>query len=153
IIDTDITDEERSFKLDHSIAVSDFVQLGFGTFIQRKDRDTRIGTQRNRFNAADTTDWSQFVRNPNELRTPWNAIAPAAGGYNKVAEDRNDYYVALNGDADSFAWEAGLRYETTDMSIADFTENTQNHNDYEFLLPSAHIRFDLTAVDRFTASV
>jgi iron complex outermembrane recepter protein len=153
ITTTDIEDEERSMELEHVLPLDNAMELGFGVFLQQKDRDTDIGTQRNRFNAPAAAGWNQFSRNPNELRTPWNNIQPAPGGLNTIEEDRKDYYLVLNGEGDRLAWETGLRYETTDMSIADLTEATQADNDYDFLLPSAHLRYDLTDVDRMTASV
>ncbi|MES2626849.1 MAG: TonB-dependent receptor [Pseudomonadota bacterium] len=153
LTNTDINDEERSAELEHAVAINESMEFGFGVFVQRKERDTDIRTQRNRFNAASAVGWNQFARNPNELRTPWNNLQPETGGLNSIEEDRNDYYLVLNGEADRLAWEAGVRYETTDMSIADLTDNTQSDNDYDFVLPSAHIRYDLTDLDRVTASV
>ena len=59
----------------------------------------------------------------------------------------------LNGDAGAFEWEAGLRYETTDLSIVDRTALTTTDNDYSELLPSAHLRWNLTDEDRISLSV
>jgi outer membrane receptor protein involved in Fe transport len=53
-------------------------------------------------------------------------------------------------------WEAGLRYETTDVDITDRTVAAALQNsstDYNILLPSAHIRWSLTNDDRVSVSV
>lgn len=150
---TDINDEEGTFELEHELALGDNMELAFGAFWQNKERDTLISTQRNRFNAASAAGWNQFARNPIELRTPWNNLQPEAGGFNTVEEERADLYAALAGDLDQLSWEIGLRHETTDMSIIDRSTLARTDNDYDFLLPSAHLRFNLTDSDRITASM
>lgn len=152
---TDIVDGENTFEIEHDHELTDSVQLALGVLWQQKERDTEIANQRNRFNTAANIrpSWDQFTNNPTSLRIAYNNLQPEAGGFNTIEEDRADVYAALNGEADRLAWETGLRYETTDMSIADMTTGVKNDNDYSFLLPSAHVRFDLTSVDRLTGSV
>lgn len=54
------------------------------------------------------------------------------------------------------SWEAGLRYETTKSDIS-YSEDGELQdafsNDYNELLPSAHLRWDLTDADRISLSL
>jgi outer membrane receptor protein involved in Fe transport len=150
---TDIDDDERTFELEHELPLQDELKLGFGVFWQDKERATAINTQRNRFDVASAAGWNQFSRTPAELRAPWTDLQPGPGGLNTVEEDRRDFYTTLNGETERLAWEAGLRYETTDMTVHDHTAGSSTDNDYDFVLPSAHLRYDLTDLDRVTASV
>ena len=51
-------------------------------------------------------------------------------------------------------WEAGVRYETTDLTIVDLTPpTTRIDNDYKKLLPSASVKIDVGPRGRITASV
>jgi outer membrane receptor protein involved in Fe transport len=78
-----------------------------------------------------------------------------AGGLNTIKEQRIDPYVMLSGKTDTLAWEAGLRYETTQSKITDKTADSDlrvSKNDYSILLPSASLRYSLTEADRITAS-
>jgi len=151
---TDIADQEDTFEIEHELALAEGIEFAMGVFMQQKDRDTSITTQRNRFNVSSgIAGWSQFSRNPTELRTAWNNLTPEPGGLNDIEEDRFDFYGALSGSTDLLAWEIGLRQESTETTINDLTVPVQVDNDYDFLLPSAHIRYDLTDVDRLTASV
>ncbi len=151
---TDIADREDTFEIEHELQVADDMEFAMGVFLQQKQRDTSITTQRNRFNVTSgIAGWDQFARNPTELRRDWNNLAPQPGGLNDIEEERLDFYGALSGGADLLSWEIGLRHESTDTSINDLTIPAQVDNDYGFLLPSAHIRYDLTGLDRLTASV
>ena len=153
----DLTDEETSAELNHEFDLGS-AELEFGVAYQNKSRDTAILSQRNRFNVdtAVRDSWDQFVNNPEELRIAWTSLAPEAGGLNTIEEERLDVFVVLDGETGRFSWEAGLRYETTDVSITDLTVAAADQNqstDYAFFLPSAHIKFDVTEVDRLSASV
>ena len=72
-----------------------------------------------------------------------------------IEETRIDPYLMFSGDAGRTAWEAGLRYETTDSDI----ESSQDGDvlrvsrDYSELLPSLHLKWDLTDVDRISLSL
>ena len=73
-----------------------------------------------------------------------------------IEETRVDPYVMLSGKIDAFSWEAGLRYETTKSDIRysedDEVEGSAS-NDYNELLPSLHLRWDLTDADRISLSL
>jgi outer membrane receptor protein involved in Fe transport len=64
-----------------------------------------------------------------------------------IEEARFDPYVMLSGESGALKWEAGLRYETTDTTIAGID------NDFAVLLPSASLRYRLSDSDRLTLSV
>jgi outer membrane receptor protein involved in Fe transport len=81
-------------------------------------------------------------------------LLPIAGGDNTITRERLDPYVMVSGGSDRIEWEAGLRYETTDISIVDRTAGgAEISTSYETLLPSAHVRFNLGEDDRVFVSV
>lgn len=59
----------------------------------------------------------------------------------------------VSGQAGAIDWEAGLRYETTEVTVEDRGAGTSDENSYEILLPSAHISWNLTPNDRILASI
>ena len=68
-----------------------------------------------------------------------------------IEEQRIDPYVMLAGESDAFAWEAGLRYETTDVDVR--FDDDRDDNDYSALLPSAHLSWDLSEENRVRLSL
>ena len=73
-----------------------------------------------------------------------------------IEETRLDPYIMVSGRGEKLSWEAGLRYETTKSDITyreDGEGEDTTNNDYNNLLPSAHLRWDLTDVDRISLSV
>ena len=145
-----ITDEELSGAIQHQRDLSNGVELEFGVQWNQKDRDSLIQeTPRIRFN----------VPNAPVARPPVPAFGPFAsvpGGDATIEETRIDPYVMISGESGAMKWEAGLRYETTDTTITDFTvapADQVTDNDYGFLLPSASLRYALTPTDRLTLSV
>jgi TonB-dependent receptor len=140
---TDIEDNETSAAIEHQRDLG-AAKLELGVQYQKKDRDTAITTVRNRFNVG--------AANPN------NPFVPVEGGLNTVEETRIDPYAMLSGKSGPLKWEAGLRYETTDVSIEDRSPsvaaaNRHSDTDYAVLLPSAHLRWSLSTNDRISASV
>ena len=73
-----------------------------------------------------------------------------------IAEDRIDPYVMLSRRGQVFAWEAGLRYETTRGQVQ-YLEDGQGEGrvdkDYNELLPSVNLRWDLGDADRINLSL
>jgi outer membrane receptor protein involved in Fe transport len=58
------------------------------------------------------------------------------------------------GEAGAFSWEAGLRWENTELKITDRTAaGPTRTTDYSIPLPSASVKWDLTPEDRITGSV
>ena len=137
----DMVDEETSVELQHE---RDFgsMQIEFGVDYRLKQRDSlitvaEIGAPGDPYNAFELD--SEFG----------------------LREQRIDPYVMLTGRSNAFQWEAGLRYEMTELEIegyADYNDDDVDDfdradSDYAFLLPSAHLRFDLTEDDRLNFSV
>lgn len=154
---TAITDREFSVKLEHEFELGSDTNLVFGGFWQDKDRSTAITVApRDRYNltAANRQGYDQFNRNPTEFVRPFGAFVPAVGGVNTIEEERLDGFVLIEGKTGAFAWEAGVRYETTDLTIDDLTPPaTRFTNDYEELLPSASFKFDVGNGGRIIGSV
>lgn len=73
-----------------------------------------------------------------------------------IEEKRLDPYLQFSGDAGKLSWEVGLRYETTDSDIRyveDGNIEGAESTDYDELLPSVHLKWDLTDVDRISLSL
>ncbi|MGN7930162.1 TonB-dependent receptor plug domain-containing protein [Sphingopyxis sp. 22461] len=153
-----ITDKEFSVRLEHEVDLGETAKLVFGGLWQDKDRDSSITeAPRDRFNltAANRQGYDQFTRNPTEFVRTFGAFVPALGGINTIQEKRLDGFVLVEGDMPGVKWEAGVRYETTDLTIDDFTVPAalqRTTNNYEKLLPSASIKVDVGARGRITAS-
>ena len=145
-----ITDEEVSGAIQHQRDLSNGVELEFGIQWNQKDRDSLVQeTPRIRFNVPNAPT-------PRPAVPAFGPFAPVPGGDAAIEETRIDPYVMISGEAGAMKWEAGLRYETTDTTISDFTvapADQVNDNDYSFLLPSVSLRYALSENDRLTLSV
>jgi outer membrane receptor protein involved in Fe transport len=145
---TRLKDREVSAELSHRRDLG-AARLEFGVQVSDKDRDTDISEVRNRVT----------IPNPPAARPALGAygpLAPATGGLNTIEERRIDPFVMLSGERGPMVWEAGLRWENTDTTIEDATAPAASRkvdNDYSFLLPSAHLRWNLSADDRVKVSV
>ena len=143
-----IEDSEYSAKIEHERDLSETLKLEFGVQLEKKERDNLIEeATRIRFNMPA----GQAV--PTTGTRPFTGFAPATGGDNTIEQTRIDPYAMLTGKPGAFEWEAGVRYETTDLSVEDRTAGTTVDNDYAEVLPSAHLRWNLTEEDRISASV
>lgn len=148
---TDISDDEFTLELSEVWPVSDTIRFETGVYWQDKDRDTEIlaGDQ----DVAFAGNWDQFSDRPLSLRTSIPDVEAIDAGISSIEETRFDVYGVFNGDVGALSWEAGLRYETTDTTISDLVTAQSRDNDYAFLLPSISLKYDLTDLDRLTASV
>lgn len=148
---TDIQDDEVTVKLSQSWDLSDTLDIEIGLYAQDKQRDTVI--QAGDQDVAFSGGWDQFAQEPFDLRTSDPDVEPIDAGVSTIDETRLDLFAVLNGDnGGAFAWEAGVRYETTDTTIDDLVTPQTVDNDYDFVLPSASLRFELTENDRINAS-
>lgn len=132
----DLRDEEVSAALEHTRPLSDSSEIEFGVQAVKKDRDSDIQTAaRVRFNVPNAP-------------TPRPTQPPFVFANNDyvIEETRIDPYVMVSGENGALKWEAGLRYETTDTTIAGID------NDYAVLLPSASLRLKLNDTDRLIVS-
>lgn len=133
----DLQDEEMSGAIEHTRPLTDSIDLEFGVQAIQKDRES-------------ITDEAARIRFtvPN-APAPRPVQPPFVFGRTvyTIEETRIDPYVMLSGEQGALKWEAGLRYETTDATIAGF------ETDYAELLPSASLRYSLSERDRLTLSV
>lgn len=149
---TRLKDKEFSGELSHKrdlVGLGGAAKVEFGLQYADKDRDTSITTDRNRI----TIPNPPAVR-PN-LPGDYGPFLPVAGGVNDIQEERFDVFAMVSGDSGPLSWNAGLRWENTDTTIEDATAPVASRkvsNDYNFLLPSAHLRWNLTAADRINIS-
>ncbi|WP_241241790.1 TonB-dependent receptor plug domain-containing protein [Sphingobium algorifonticola] len=156
---TDIVDEEFSVKLDHTFKLSEEINFIVGGYLQNKRRSTAIrDTDEEDEIAGLAARWNQFSGNPTSLSGGLREadVEDTDGGVNRIREDRRDVFALVEGKHGGFSWEAGLRYETTDLKITDFTEAAaipEQGNSYEKFLPSASFKLDLTPQDRIIGSV
>ena len=138
---TDLQDTEFSAKLEHKRDLSEGVTLQFGVQYEKKQRDLLVTeVPRNRYNLP--------TNNP----PAFGPYAVIDGGDASFEQTRIDPYVMLDGKSGALKWEAGLRYETTDVTLQDRTVPSTTDVDYKFLLPSASIRYNVTADDQIYVS-
>ncbi|ADK99862.1 TonB-dependent receptor plug domain-containing protein [Brevundimonas subvibrioides] len=132
----DLQDEEWSGALEHTRPLNETTEIEFGVQAVQKDREsiTDLAT-RIRFTVPNTP----------APRPVQPAFVFTQGTY-AIEETRIDPYVMLSGETGALKWEAGLRYETTDTTIAGID------NDYAELLPSASLRYTLNDTDRLIVS-
>lgn len=150
----DTADKEVFVNLEQGFALGDDLTLAVGGFAQDKDRRFDLQEVRSRFNltAADRQGYDQFARNPGEFAPdPFPAFGVTA--LNTIAEDRRDLYALIEGTSGALTFEAGVRWENTDVTVTDLTPGGAGtiSNDYDVLLPSASFKLDLGA-GRITAS-
>lgn len=142
-----IKDNEWQAALEHKMRLSG-AELEFGLQYGRKDRDTSI------FEAEAEVENEAVLRALAD--SDYGDFEAVAGGVSTIEETRLDPYVMLSGETGALKWEAGLRYETTDVTITDETVDAADRvqdKDYGVLLPSASLRWAFSDADRFTASV
>jgi iron complex outermembrane receptor protein len=145
-------DEEFSLALDHAVPIGMDMSFVIGGFWQDKNRISHIRTFEQDDELAGRT-WDVLSDTP--------ATLPVAADYDfdsallsEVEEKRRDAYALLEGDHGALSWEAGVRWENTDVSIGDFSGAAPmvTEEDYDAILPSASLKFD-TGGGRITASV
>jgi iron complex outermembrane receptor protein len=150
----DTADEEFFVNLEQEFDISDELEVAVGGFLQNKDRDFLLQEVRSRFNltAADRQGYDQFSRSPLEFApNPFPGMGVSA--FNTISENRRDLYALLEGEFDNITFEAGVRWESTDVTVTDLTAGGLGtfENDYDFFLPSASVKIEL-GDGRITAS-
>ena len=132
---TDIRDRETTFKLAHKRGVG-ATTVEFGVDWMDKQRDTTLQVSEVSTDEEDAAlpPYEEFER-----------------ATSRIEETRIDPYLMFSGATGTLAWEAGLRYETTDVDVA--ADEDTDSNDYSMLLPSAHLKWDFTDADRLLFSV
>ena len=135
----DAQDAETSFRVAHKRPIG-ASELEFGVDYRRKKRDIT---------------YTNFAW---EAEAEGDAVVYAADGSvgSLIEETRLDPYLMLSGRGDVLSWEAGLRYETTRSDIG-YSEDGEAEGsaskDYNVLLPSLHLKWDLTDADRISLSL
>ncbi|MEO1596460.1 MAG: TonB-dependent receptor [Pseudomonadota bacterium] len=147
---TDIDDDELTLEASQLWDVNDTVTFEVGLYWQDKARDIEIlaGDQDIAFSGS----WDPFSQQPFSLRTSVPDVSAIDAGVVKIEETRLDVYGVFNGVTGNVQWEAGIRFETTDADIEDLTVPATADNDYDFILPSVSVKYDITDRDRITAS-
>jgi len=150
-----ITDDELEAKIEHRRDIGD-KELEFGLQLRNKQRDSNILYDRNRITIGNAPAARPTIPG---VFGPF-VVGSVPGGVSTIEEDRLDPFVRLMGKSDSFNWEFGLRYETTETRVAidplDSSVNAASRDvsrDYNELLPSMHLRWTLSPADRIHASV
>lgn len=133
LLDTD--DTETSLKLAHKRDLSG-MEMEFGLDYMDKSRDTdlRVSKVDTDVEGAPLPPYDDFDRNTS-----------------RIDEQRIDPYLMFSGAGVSTEWQAGLRYETTDVDVD--ADGDAESNDYAILLPSASIRWNVTDDDRVSLSL
>lgn len=135
----DAKDSETSFKIAHKRPAG-AAELEFGVDYRRKKRDIT---------------YTNYEWEGEEEGDP--VIYELDGTIGSLIEEtRIDPYVMLTGRGDRFSWEAGLRYETTKSDIGyreDGEVEGASSKDYNELLPSLHLKWDLTDTTRLSLSL
>lgn len=131
----ELRDDETGFTLAHKRDVGG-ARMAFGVDYTGKDREQ--------------------LRRESEVGTdvegePLPPYAEFDTTASTIEERRVDPYLMFNGSAGALDWEAGLRYETTQVDIE--VDGERVDNDYNVLLPSAHLRWNLTDSDRISLSL
>lgn len=135
----DAKDDEVSFKLAHARPLGN-AELEFGVDYRRKKRDITYTN----------SVWEAEDEGDAVIYAPDGTIASL------VKETRVDPYVMVSGRGEAFSWEAGLRYETTRSDIRYGEDGQMDGNtskDYNELLPSVHLKWDVTADTRLSLSL
>ncbi|MFN6933906.1 MAG: TonB-dependent receptor plug domain-containing protein [Tsuneonella sp.] len=154
-----LRDEELFANVEHEFTLSPDFSFAIGGFAQNKERHTDFSEVRSRFNltAADRTGYDQFTRSPTEFApSTFPALEPSIGGLNTITEDRRDLYALVEGKSGALSFEAGLRWENTQVDITDLTAAPAlglTEVDYDAFLPSASFKLETGGGGRVTGSV
>ncbi|SBV35767.1 TonB-dependent receptor [uncultured Stenotrophomonas sp.] len=136
-------DSETGFRLTHARPLGN-AELEFGVDYRMKKREGLLVSHEWEAEAEDET--------PGSL-----ADYTLDGSVASVIEERRlDPYVMLSGKGEAFSWEAGLRYEAT-RSDVEYLEDEESEGrvskDYNELLPSVNLRWNLGDADRISLSL
>ncbi len=148
---TNLEDQEFSAKLEHKMPLGENT-LEFGVQYENKERENLVREiPRIRFNLAAGSN-TPGARPAASLIPADGPLTAVPGGDNTITRERLDPYVMLSGKAGAIEWETGLRYETTETTIDDRTAGASAEASSEILLPSVHMKWSITPVDRILAS-
>jgi len=135
----DAKDAETALRIAHKRTVGS-AEMEFGVDYRRKKRD--ITYTFHEWEAEDEGDPVDYALD--------GTVASV------IEEERLDPYLMFSGTAGRLSWETGLRFETTKSDIRyveDGTTEGAAGKDYDELLPSLHLKWDLTDADRLSLSL
>lgn len=136
-------DSETGFKLAH-VRPAGGAELEFGVDYRTKKRESRVA--RYQWEAEEQGQAPAF---PADYELDGSVASV-------IEEKRLDPYIMLSGKGEVFSWEAGLRYETTKSEV-EYVEDEESEGrvdkDYNELLPSVNLRWDVTEADRINLSL
>ncbi len=136
-------DAETGFKLAHMRPIGN-AELEFGVDFRTKKRESLV--TRYQWEAGEQGQVPTF---PADYELDGSVAST-------IEEKRLDPYIMLSGKGEVFSWEAGLRYETT-RSEVEYVEDEESEGrvdkDYNELLPSVNLRWDVTEADRINLSL
>jgi outer membrane receptor protein involved in Fe transport len=135
----DARDTETGLKLAH-VRPLGAAELEFGIDYRRKKRDVSYTTH----------EW--------EAENEGDPVAYELDGTigSLIEETRLDPYLMLSGRNGALSWETGLRYETTRSDVRyheDGDVEGQARRDYNELLPSLHLKWDISEQTRINLSL
>lgn len=131
-----IRDDEQAFSISHGRPLGGATRLEFGLDYTGKER---------------TVAHSVAEVSSDEEDAPLPPYADFERTQSSIDERRVDPYLMFSGARGAIDWEAGLRYESTEVEIA--TDGESGDNDYAMLLPSAHLRWNLGDDSRLNLSL
>lgn len=140
----DAKDSETGFTLAHTRPLGR-AELQFGIDVRNKKRESLV------------TSYEWEADEEGQAAPAFPADYALDGSVASVIEEKRvDPYVMLSGRGEVFAWEAGLRYETTRGQV-EYIEDEESEGridkDYDQLLPSVNLRWDVTDADRISLSL
>nr|WP_298124655.1 TonB-dependent receptor [uncultured Pseudoxanthomonas sp.] len=136
-------DAETGFRLTHARPLGS-AELEFGVDYRTKKREGLLVSY----------EWEA----EEESETPASLADYELDGSvaSVIEEKRLDPYIMLSGKGEAFSWEAGLRYETTKSEV-EYLEDEESEGrvskDYNELLPSVNLRWNLGDADRVSLSL
>lgn len=139
----DAKDAETGFRLTHARPLGG-AELEFGVDYRTKKRESLLVSY----------EWEA----EDEGETPTSLADYDLDGSvaSVIEEKRLDPYIMLSGKGKAFSWEAGLRYETTKSEV-EYIEDEESEGrvskDYNELLPSLNLRWNLGDADRISLSL
>lgn len=148
------TDEEFSFSIAQQFDLGANTRLEFGVDYNDKQRDGIVTTREFEFDGVTPVgDAPPYTGDPwTDPNADLDDGVPDGGDF-LIEERRLDPYIMVSGETGAFEWETGLRYETTELDVTDRDEAETQSNEYNVLLPSAHLRWNVTDDDRINLSV
>lgn len=133
LLDTD--DTELSLKLAHKRDIGAAgLEFGLDATDKARDTDLRVSKVDTDVEGEPLPAYDDFDRNTS-----------------RIDERRIDPYIMVSGSGVAVEWQAGLRYEMTDVDVS--ADGVAGSNDYDVLLPSASLRWNVTDDDRINLSV